>query len=911
MDYRHVCEIGRVEGENARCFGGKGDGLNKLSSAGFAVPKAWCVTADAYYTFLVESGLRDWLESFSEVTEDVCLELQARIVNSPLSETLRDEIVSAYDCLGRGQVAVRSSGLREDGAERSYAGQHDTFLYVQGDDALCNAVKGCWASLWSARARVYRDRCGDSGAVDDGIVVVIQSMIDADVAGVVFTADPVSGNSERFVIEACWGVGEGVVTGQVTTDTYVIDSARQVVREANIRSKQWMYGHAVNGGAELREVPTAAIDAPSLTDAQALELAREADRIRKHYGCEMDVEWAWMEDKLWILQARPITLVAPSSRKRLYADSEETTESVRENAMFSRMDTGEIVTGLMSPLGLSFCRFYQHNIHGPAIKRIGLLDIGDPAHSMGYILGHVYLNISSSARLLTQCPPTRDPVTFTERHATDEVDLTRYRNPYGAAVRGLAYLKSSLYWLGVQGYNMVSARRTVRRIVELRQKETERFLKLDLQSMTLPQLNAELMRIDQNFLVGCKAYMPFFIQSFALYDALSDLCERWLDQKGTGLQNRIKASMNNLRTIEITRGLRDLAEHVRNSSSLRRIFQSVSAEELPDALKRDSKGKLFWEGPFARFLFEFGSRGRQEFDLSIPRWHDDPVYLLKIIRMYLLNEINLESRLVKVGDERAEETRRCLSGLPLKARMAFRFVISAYGRTAERREATRPTFIAETWFYRKIIMEVLQRLSEHGLVSVDDLPYVDFNEFRAYIAGEKSAEQALSPALIEHNRREHMLNQRMKEPPMSIIGGHMPEYNEGAGEGAAEGEVLDGLAASPGVVVARTRVVTDLDRQAEELQKGEILVTKYTDASWTPLFLLAAGVITDIGSTLSHSSIVSREFGIPAVVNVKNATQKIKTGDLVYLDGNSGVIRVTEQSSVAQDELSARPKKVG
>jgi pyruvate,water dikinase len=259
--------------------------------------------------------------------------------------------------------------------------------------------------------------------------------------------------------------------------------------------------------------------------------------------------------------------------------------------------------------------------------------------------------------------------------------------------------------------------------------------------------------------------------------------------------------------------------------------------------------------------------------------------------------VQLETRLREINTKREKDTRKLLTKLPFKIQKVFRFVIGAYAVMAERREATRPTFIAETWFYRKIILEVMRRLNKQGIVRIEDLPYIDFNEFRDYVSGRKSAEEAFSGELIGKNRNKHLVNQRLQEPPLAIIGGYVPRWdNVKLSESIEQNSLIKGLGASPGFIIARARVITDLATQAEHFKQGEILVTRFTEASWTPLFLLAAGVVADIGSLLSHSSIVAREFGIPAIVNARNATQIINTGDLIYLDGDKGEIRIGERA---------------
>ena len=592
-------------------------------------------------------------------------------------------------------------------------------------------------------------------------------MIDADCAGVLFTKDPINPGSSDFVIDSCWGLGEGVVSGQVVTDTFHVNKHDLSIRQSQINEKKQYCAKDTDGETCLIDTPKDKLHQASLTSSQVHQLAEQAGKLKIYYGCDLDIEWAFKDGKLWLLQARPITTSIIETDAVIHANPWDSNPKNREGAMFSRMDTGEIVTGLMTPLGLSFCQFYQHNIHGPAIKTMGLLSTGNPDNYMGYIQGHVYLNISGSAHMLRQCPPTRDEMKFTTRYATSDVDFTGYKNPYGEGVSGYDYFKSSMYWLKGQITNMMSAEKIVKEMIALRESETRRFMALSLDQLTLPELDTELSRIDRYFRESCAAYMPFFLQSFALYDALAEACEEHLKGEGEGLQNRIKASMNNLRTIEVTKGIVDLVTVIKGDSALKALFEQNTAEQLLTLLPGNPASKDFWNKDFLTFLFNFGSRGRQEFELSIPRWSDDPTYLFNVIKSYLVNEVDLDAVLRESATRRENDSDKLLKRLPFGPRTKIKFLIKLYGTMAERREATRPTFISETWFYRCILVEVLGRLEKEGIASVSDLPYIDFKLFRDYIAGKIDANTAFSQEMIEKNKQQHLFNQHAEEPPMA------------------------------------------------------------------------------------------------------------------------------------------------
>lgn len=877
-------------------FGGKANSLNQLVNAGFSVPKAYCVTVPAYDAFMQHSDLKEKCLQMAQTKDTTLEQIRDTIQKAAIPDALKKSISAAYSSFGKGtHVAIRSSALNEDSAEQSFAGQYDTYLHVSGVNNVIDKVKSCWGSLWTDRALSYmqHNQDGSNELESNGIAVVIQHMIDADCAGVLFTSDPLSNDNDTIVIDGCWGLGEGVVSGQVVTDSFTVNKADLAIVQSDVREKPVFSGRNQAGEVTVLEQSTDKATAPCLTDEQVQELARESLKVREYYGCELDIEWAYKDGKLWLLQARPITVNHDDTDNAIYADPWETDRFVKQNAMYSRMDTGEIVTGLMSPLGISFCKYYQEHIHGPAVKCMGLLEMTDWHTYMGYIQGQVYLNISATSHMLSQCPPTHDPMIFTTRYSTDDIDFSEYTNPYGEPPEGKTYQKSAGYWLWKQVVNNVNAKQIVKDMVALRENETRRFESLELEKMSLVEFETELQRIDEKFLEACSAYMPFFLQSFAMYDELAKACETHIKNKGEGLQNRIKAQMNSLRTIEVTKSIMDLADIIKGTPHLPEFFTSRTAKDALAEMPTHAVAKGFYTRHFIKFLFNFGSRGRQEFDLSIPRWNDDPTYIVDILKMYLTNEIDLDAMLSTTSAKREQDTADLLQGLPRGAKFKINTLIKIFGQIAERRESTRPSFIAETWFYRKILCEILRRLEKRGIAKVEDLPFIDFQLFRDYVAGKKTAEEAFDRKIIERNRHEHLINTHADEPPLTLIGGYTPKRQK-PDAANDDPKTMTGLAASPGTTVARARVITDLPSQAGEFQKGEILVAKFTDASWTPMFVLASGVVADVGSMLSHSSIVSREFGIPAVVNVLTGTQKIKTGDLLLLDGDNGIVKIQE-----------------
>lgn len=881
-----VVVLGGPADPGVELLGGKGARLDEMIRAGLPVPAAFCLTTALFERFLAESG---------PVAPDRAEPRAVRegILAAELPESVARPVLAAYEELGRPRVAVRSSGRAEDSASQSFAGQHDTVLDVAGDEALLEAVKVCWASLWSDRAAAYRQ-----GQPAGGIAVVVQKMVHADAGGVLFTVDPLGDHPHRMVVEGCWGLGEGLVAGKVTSDLWVLDDRSLEVVEERIRYKVTQCVPVGPGQVGLVKVDAAARNMPCLSPGLLRELAALALQLRSRYGTEQDVEWAVRDGELWLLQSRPITTrpVARVAGRSPYREAQP--EPFRSGTLWSRMDIGEIFSGVMSPLGISFARYYQDHVHGDCATALGVRDTGDVDRQMGYLQGHVYLNISYTSHLLGQCPPTRDQRHFTARFASEEVDLDAYTNPFGRYPGGGQGLVSTAFWLRSTATEMRRMRGRAVDMTASRRYEFDRAQGMDLTALTRRELDAELRRHLAYFHDMHVGYMPYYINAFGFYGVLSELCAKWLGRAGANLQNRVKTDMSSLRTVESAREIRGLARAAVARPRVLAIIRDSPLQEVPGRLRADEDGRAFWAAHIAPFLRENGTRGRQEMELTHPRWIDDPSYVFQMIRRYAEEGLTADGPAGAgpgvpggtAAGTAADPVADVLRTLPGAKQLVLRKVISQYTLCSELRETTRMAMITSIWLVRRVVYEVGRRLVEQGVLrSLDEVAYVDFADVLGYLGSTVDAADVFSRAALDEARRTAQFWDRLPEPPLTIVG----EYDvTRALPPTAEGGRLEGLGASPGRVVGRARIIEDLVWQADELQAGEILVTRFTDASWTPLFAIAGGIVTDVGSMLSHSSIVSREFGVPSVVNTKIATQRIRTGDLITVDGDAGVVDV-------------------
>ncbi|MFW6695372.1 PEP/pyruvate-binding domain-containing protein [Streptomyces sp. MAR4 CNX-425] len=866
-------------------LGGKGAQLDELTGRGLPVPPAFCITTGAFRRFLDETGLAGKIRDLDRPA------IRELVLAAPVPARLAELILDAHRKLGGPRVAVRSSAGKEDSGAQSFAGQHDSVLNVAGGEELLDAVKTCWASLWSDRAGVYR-RPGEAGEPDDAMAVVVQEMVQAEVSGVLFTVDPVGGREHRMVVEACHGLGEGLVSGRVSSDFFVVDDRSLEVVDRRIRHKVVKWAPDASGALGMAKVEPTARSAPCLTEAQLAELGRLAVGIREHYGREQDVEWALRDGTFHLLQSRPVTAHAAPARSRSpYLTPQP--DDIHRGTLWSRMDIGEIFVGLMTPLGLSWARYHQDNVHGPCAGTIGARDLGDSAKYIGHHRGHIYLNVSYHAHLLGQCPPTRDQGHFTKRFTSEEVDLGGYENPFGRYPGGLKGLRSANFWLRTTVAELRGMKRRAEGMQAARLYEFDRSRHLDLSRLDRGDLSVELERYLFNYHEMHVGYMPYYINAFGAYGLMTELCAKWLGDDGNYLRNHLKMDMSSLRTVESARELWTLTREAGRQPRVLDIIRHTPLAEVERALLDDPAGRAFWDAHIEPFLRMNGVRGHQEMELTLPRWVDDPSYIFQMMRRYSEDGLSVEDVLTRDHGETRRTIDKLLARLPRAKRATLARVIELYVTCSELREVARMAMITPVWQVRNVVYDVGRRLAAEGLLhSVDEVAYLDVHDIRDYLAGRVPAREVFVRDRIEEARRLHEHHRRQPEPALTFIGEDDSPPAPAAPASVTDGHSLRGLGASPGRAVGRARIIEDLTWQADELQQGEILVTRYTDASWTPLFAIAGAVVTDIGSMLSHSSIVSREFNLPSVVNTKHATQRINTGDTVVVDGDTGVVEI-------------------
>lgn len=866
-----VQDLSDAEGGLAR-LGGKGASLARLASAELPVPPGFVLTTDAYRAFVDRAGLGpviggalDGLDG----TDPGAVEAAARDIGAAFAaaepgEDVVATIAAAYAELGGGTdvpVAVRSSATAEDLPNLSFAGQQETFLNVRGVEAVVDAVRRCWASLWTARAIGYRARNGvptddltDDATDDVALAVVVQELVDADAAGVLFTADPVTGAADRITLNAAWGLGEAVVGGQVSADTMIVDRATMRVAERVLADKSVMTVRTAEGTEEV-EVPADRRERPAVSDQQAVGLAELGVRIEGVYDRPMDLEWARRGDELFVLQARPITTSGAGAEPARPAEGMETwNDTLSGDYLWTCANLGEAIPSVMTPATWSLVRIFMS-------EAMPLEEIGGH-HISGNVGGRFYLNLSVMMGAVGALGVTG----FVRRN----LDQAFGEIPAEAAIPRLPM--STVAVFGDLAPRIV------------------RFLR-----GVLPCLR------DFDRLIGeLPARIAAFRAEVARTSTPAALAELW-DRDGERLlrhASRMLAAGARRNGVGITTLRPKLARLVGDSDAGAMLTHAQSEGDTLASL-----GPVLGLGQVARgeldrdaYARRWGHRCPDEFEISVPRPAEDPAWIdrqLAGIRDAGREVDELVAAQHRVGEEAwarfAERYPGRVTALRNRARRA--------ARAFRGREEARSEVIRTFWALREFALRAGE-LTGHG----EDVFFLSIQELGAVLRGDETP-----LADVPARRASYAAYAALPTYPTLIRGGFDPfawaadparrtDIYDATREHAPVPSLVSGFAGAAGVVEGTARVLAGVE-DGDELCPGDILVTSVTNIGWTPLFPRAGAVVTDIGAPLSHAAIVARELGIPAVVGCRNATTRLRSGDRVRVDGGRGTVELLESAT--------------
>ena len=848
---KHFSEIDETDLPHV---GGKGLNLGKLTRAGFRVPQGFCVTTDAY---------RFSVQNLSEQSASTIKELV-------LSPELVAEIHKAREKLQTATVAVRSSATAEDLAEASFAGQQDTFLNV-ASDGLLDALKACWASLWSERAIAYRQT---QGIGDEGLAmaVVVQEMCEADVSGVLFTVNPF--RADVSIVESNWGLGESVVSGAITPDSFHISRETGEVLEKNVATKREMVTAAGVG-----EVSSSQRDVPSLTDAQLQELTQLGMQIETFYGKPMDIEWALADEQFVLLQARDITTPVPAttSSERVHPTPGTDTESVEK----IRQTEIQILEACAEAYGTVWCHYNLAEVL-PAplpmtwaiVKEFmsGAGGLGEAYRGLGFhpsqridnagildlICGRVYVNLNREAELYFEG--------FPFAHDFNALKQNPQQAMYAQAQTDIRRSNAS-FWLKLPLHiiRMSKAEMRLRRC----RSDFDRLLREEV----FPAFQAEV-EAEQNL----------------SYSELSDA------ELVTKFQTWRTKTLDDFAPKALTATLLAGFSLQRLEAALQKCLDETAAKVLASRLISGLSGnltvetneRLWWVASgdltLTDFIKNYGHRAVDEFELAQPRWREDTTYLEQVIASFQHEASEGDGQQFAGQVEQRESAEAELNtalGDKANLQKQIESELDFTRRYMPFRETAKFYLMLGYEQIRRALLELDNRYELEGGIF-----YLVPDELESLIDGDDFSD------IIATRRTERELMLQIEIPDV-IFSDALEQI--GAPVSIDAGEKYTGVGVSAGVAIGKARVLlTPSDVNPSD--RDYILVCPSTDPAWTPLFLHAAGLVMERGGILSHGAVVAREYGVPAVANIPHATQRIADGQELQVDGDKGIVSICDRT---------------
>ncbi len=929
--------------------GGKGRSLSRLVAAGFDVPGGFHVPICAYRSFVTENGLQERILSLAKPVihdgaisfEQASGDIRQLFAENDLSEDMLADISAAYASLpGRPAVAVRSSANAEDLPDLSFAGQQETYLNVTGGEQVVAAVKNCWASLWTAQAINYRH---EMGIAQDTVAmaVVVQIMVPSDVSGILFTANPVTGERSEMIVNCSFGLGEAVVGGQVTPDTYVVDRNSLAAKETIIGAKEQQIVSDGAQGTRMEDVKAELKETTSLSDASLKQLSESALKVEQAFGgVPQDIEWAISDGRLWLLQARPITNLPGDPPKDV------TWPEIPGAQMYKRM-AAEIMPEPLSPL---FEDLYLHGLYDTQtwpedwewkgsltrnyLSNFIIATVNGYAYAVIYVAqgeeSRVYwAKVTADREKLPwykALPFLFEPVRI-PRVQADKVNVNSAKAAKGALL--LMDLRNGPHhWIYAAYHWSLAFRKSL--VITQWEKQSLPAYRAALDRW---QTRDPLQMTDQELLQGIRAlthaearYWHVLRGIIGAAKMTDQALQNFLIQNAPdeGFTSGTFLSGFPSRTLTAEMDVRAIAEMVRANPSIYELMVLTPAARFPDELKAHPEGKPIHEA-IDKYL---NSYGKQVFNLDFvePALIEAPLPFITSLKAMVRNSgLDLTARQREVTRKRRKKWiqalkfflgkrvgggasspagARPLAGVGKVGKLALpefiRLYLAARINYPSREEAI--FYMGAAWsLLRPFALELGRRLADMGTLSqADDVFYLTSNELEQAI--EARANDKALPALNDRaTAQRHLREQRQRMVQPAAI----PEENVLAWAGgdksafdtvkvnADDADLMKGFAVSPGTVTGIASVIMSPD-DFGKMKPDTILVCPLTTPAWTQLFPYATGLVTDIGSITAHGSIVAREYGIPAVLGTSNGTRRIKSGQTIAVDGDKGTVTILD-----------------
>lgn len=873
--------LNEVASEDIAIVGGKGANLGEMRKAGFPVPPGFCITTEAY-KYVIKINNIDVL--IKEVPQSIDLsdyktinglagEIARRIMDAHIPDEVSSSILAAYQsAIESGKlVSVRSSATAEDLPEASFAGQQDSFLNVDPND-LVSYVKKCWASLWTERAVHYRsnNRFEHQKVY---LSVVIQEMVPSEVSGVAFSMNPLNHDGNQIMIDSAWGLGEGIVSGQVTPDSFVVDKKTGEILQKEISDKSSMVSAAETGiGTVLTTTPENLKQAVSLTELQVKELAEWVRKVERYYRSPQDIEWAFAGNRFYLLQSRPITTL----HTQLPVQEETEPEFFNFDPKVEWTNAGGLKERYYEPisvLGWSVIEPCQSEGLRWSVNSITGKKLSGDTRLFANVYGYLFMNFSV---LKENMPiPSLSPYLAEDRKGQFIPKRSKLKE-FSLSLTALRAGRKMTKHLDKAFYDM------------LPDYECE-IKSIKNQSIILFSDQQLLEFIDRAMNLA-KSFFKYQAASMGvaenLYKILAKCMVKWLKDETLSITSKLVSGFAGNLTVKTNYDVWKLAQELKQSPKLCQMLREGSVEQFLSGLEKSDEGKHFL-GKLGVLLDMYGHQC-SNMDIASDFWNENPRIVLSMVKGFLSasDHTNPEIREEEKRKEREQTERWVYSKLSTHQRFLLKKILPKTQTYMLLRDNRHFYVTLPLEQIKRAIHELASRWEQNGFLAAgDDIFWITLQEMRQIIQAELTNEQVQE--LIA--KRKAAKKVHVDQLPSLFTG--VPEIKE-MESNAMDGFTLKGIAGSPGTVTGPVKIIRSTDDFAR-LKEGDILVATNTNPAWTPLFVIAKALVTDYGGSLSHGAIVAREYGIPAVLGTKNATEVLTDGHIITVDGNKGIILIS------------------
>ena len=868
MNERYVLGLEEVDGTQVAVVGGKGAHLGGLSRiAGISVPAGFCVTTDAFRRIMAEApSIADRLDQLSRLDPDdreairtLSAEIRRTIEGIAVPGDLAAAITRALNRLGeQAAYAVRSSATAEDLPTASFAGQQDTYLNVMGPAAILQHVSRCWASLFTERAVTYRQRNGiDHRTVH--MAVVVQQMVFPHAAGILFTADPVTGNRKVATVDAGFGLGEALVSGLVNPDVFKVRDGEVVAK--TIAAKQRAVHALAAGGTQEVAIDSQQQEQPALTDAQVVRLVQLGRRIEAHFGRPQDIEWCLVDGDFQIVQSRPITTLFPVP---------ETGD--QENHVYVSVGHQQMMTDPMKPLGHSMWR----------------LTAMVPMHEAG---GRLFVDVTRRLASPASRAALLDVIGRGDPLVRDALETVLDRDGF---VPSLPDAGPGGPPAGGASAPSEPDPAIVPELIE-RSQVSIAALERDIRTKSGPALFDFLLDAfeEHKRVLSDPLSMQAIMAGMEATWWLNDQLWEWLGEKNAADTLTLSAPDNV--TSEMGLALLDVADVIRPHAEVVAFLKDVQDEGFLDELPKLAGGTEARDA-IESYLDRYGMRCVGEIDITRPRWRERPATLVPVILDNVRNfEPGAAERRFEEGRQKAQQKEQDvlarLRALPDGDRKAdaTKRMIDRVRTFIGYREYPKYGIVSRYFVYKQALLEEAERLVRAGMLpEKEDAFYLTFQEFHDVVRSHQ-----VDDRLIQQ-RKEAFRSYHALTPPRVLTSDGEAVTGAYRRDDVPAGALI-GLPVSAGTIEGRARVI--LDMADADLEAGDILVTPFTDPSWSPLFVGIAGLVTEVGGLMTHGAVIAREYGLPAVVGVERATRLIRDGERIRVHGTDGYIEILRDAA--------------